>query len=50
MEVIVGVIFEMGSILLMGIVFFVLYVYGKKLSLIPIDGRSSHSVFSKSTF
>ena len=35
MEVIVDVIFEMGSILLMGIVFFVLYVYGK-LILIKI--------------
>ena len=35
MEVIVDVIFEMGSILLMGIVFFVLYVYGK-LFLIKI--------------
>ena len=35
MEVIVDVIFEMGSILLMGIVFFVLYVYGK-LILITI--------------
>ena len=28
MEMIVDVIFEMGSILLMGIVFLVLYVYG----------------------
>jgi hypothetical protein len=35
MEVILDVIFEMGSILLMGIVFFVLYVYGK-LILIKI--------------
>ena len=35
MEVIVDVIFEMGSILLMGIVFFVMYVYGK-LILIKI--------------
>ena len=35
MEVIADVIFEMGSILLMGIVFFVLYVYGK-LFLIKI--------------
>ena len=35
MGVIVDVIFEMGSILLMGIVFFVLYVYGK-LILIKI--------------
>ena len=35
MDVIVDVIFEMGSILLMGIVFFVLYVYGK-LILIKI--------------
>ena len=35
MEVIAYVIFEMGSILLMGIVFFVLYVYGK-LILIKI--------------
>ena len=35
MEVIVDVIFEMGSILLMGIVFFFLYVYGK-LFLIKI--------------
>ena len=35
MEVTVDVIFEMGSILLMGIVFFVLYVYGK-LILIKI--------------
>jgi hypothetical protein len=35
MEVIVDAIFEMGSILLMGIVFFVLYVYGK-LFLIKI--------------
>ena len=35
MEVIVDVIFEMGSILLMGIVFFALYVYGK-LILIKI--------------
>jgi len=34
-EVIADVIFEMGSILLMGIVFFVLYVYGK-LFLIKI--------------
>ena len=41
MEVIVDVIFEMGSILLMGIVFFVLYVYGKliliKIGLIGAD-------------
>ena len=35
MEVIADVIFEMGSIILMGIVFFVLYVYGK-LILIKI--------------
>ena len=35
MEVIADVIFEMGSIVLMGIVFFVLYVYGK-LILIKI--------------
>ena len=35
MEVITDVIFEMGSIILMGIVFFVLYVYGK-LFLIKI--------------
>ena len=35
MEVIGDVIFEMGSIILMGIVFFVLYVYGK-LILIKI--------------
>ena len=35
MDVIIDVIFEMGSILLMGIVFFVLYVYGK-LILIKI--------------
>ena len=35
MEVIEDVIFEMGSIILMGIVFFVLYVYGK-LILIKI--------------
>ena len=35
MEVIADVIFEMGSIILMGIVFFVLYVYGK-LFLIKI--------------
>ena len=35
MEVILNVIFEIGSILLMGIVFFVLYVYGK-LILIKI--------------
>ena len=35
MEVITDVIFEMGSIILMGIVFFVLYVYGK-LILIKI--------------
>ena len=35
MELIADVIFEMGSILLMGIVFFVLYVYGK-LFLIKI--------------
>ena len=41
MEVIVDVIFEMGSILLMGIVFFVLYVYGKlflnKIGLIDAE-------------
>ena len=35
MELIADVIFEMGSILLRGIVFFVLYVYGK-LFLIKI--------------
>ena len=35
MDLIADVIFEMGSILLMGIVFFVLYVYGK-LFLIKI--------------
>ena len=35
MEVIADVIFEMGSIILMGIIFFVLYVYGK-LFLIKI--------------
>jgi len=35
MEVITDVILEMGSIILMGIVFFVLYVYGK-LFLIKI--------------
>ena len=35
MEVIADVIFEMGSIIIMGIVFFVLYVYGK-LFLIKI--------------
>ena len=35
MEVIADVIFEMGSIILMGIVFFALYVYGK-LFLIKI--------------
>ena len=35
MEVIADVIFEMGSIILMGIVLFVLYVYGK-LILIKI--------------
>ena len=35
MEVIADVFFEMGSIILMGIVFFVLYVYGK-LILIKI--------------
>ena len=35
MEVITDVIFEMGAIILMGIVFFVLYVYGK-LILIKI--------------
>ena len=35
MEVIADVIFEMASIILMGIVFFVLYVYGK-LFLIKI--------------
>ena len=35
MEVIADVIFEIGSIILMGIVFFVLYVYGK-LFLIKI--------------
>ena len=35
MEVIADVIIEMGSIILMGIVFFVLYVYGK-LFLIKI--------------
>ena len=34
-DLIIDVIFEMGSILLMGIVFFVLYVYGK-LILIKI--------------
>ena len=41
MEVIVDVIFEMGSIILMGIVFFVLYVYGKwfliKIGLIEAE-------------
>jgi len=35
MEVIADVIIEMGSIILMGIVFFILYVYGK-LFLIKI--------------
>ena len=35
MEVITDVILEMGSIIIMGIVFFVLYVYGK-LILIKI--------------
>ena len=35
MEVIAVVVFEIGSIILMGIVFFVLYVYGK-LILIKI--------------
>ena len=35
MEVIVDVIFEMGSILIMGIICFALYVYGK-LFLIKI--------------
>ena len=35
MEVIADVIFEMGSIIFMGIFFFVLYVYGK-LFLIKI--------------
>ena len=41
MEVIADVIFEMGSILLMGIVFLVLYVYGKwfliKIGLIDAE-------------
>ena len=41
MDVIEDVIFEMGSILLMGIVFFVLYVYGKliliKIGLIDVE-------------
>ena len=41
MEVIADVIFEMGSIILMGIVFFVLYVYGKwfriKIGLIEAE-------------
>ncbi len=36
MEVIADVIFEMDSILLMGIVFLVLYVYGRKLFFIKI--------------
>ena len=31
MEVIVDVLIEVGSILLMGCVFFTLYVYGKRL-------------------
>ena len=35
MEMIEDVIFEMGSILIMGIVFFILYVFGK-LFLIKI--------------
>jgi len=41
MELIVDVIFEMGSILIMGVVFLVLYVYGKliliKLGLINVE-------------
>ncbi|MBC8257544.1 MAG: hypothetical protein H8E38_00860 [SAR324 cluster bacterium] len=41
MEVIVDVIFEMGSILIMGVVFLVLYVYGKliliKIGLIDVE-------------
>ena len=41
MEVIADFIFEMGSIILMGIVFFVLYVYGKlffiKIGLIDAE-------------
>ena len=43
MEVRVDVIFEMGSILLMGIVFFVLYVYGK-LILIKIGWIDAEEV------
>ena len=31
MEVIIDVIIEVGSILLMGCIFFTLYVYGKRL-------------------
>ena len=43
MEVITDVIFEMGSILLMGIVFFVLYVY-VKLFLIKIGLIDSEEI------